>query len=352
MTNSLAPLAGALAIVSTSLLVPGTAGAQERILYNCFHPPQYYTCAKVLPEMAARIEEATEGRVKMSIPPKSLAAATEQMEGVVNGVMDAATSFTPFIASETTGLQLTVLPYIGRKDAVAASRALYRTYHTFFAGLPGEFENVELLGIYVVNGSDMWSLNDTPIMTVEDLANRKMFAVAGSAANVIKETGSAVVAGPAVQMLESISNGVVDGYAGVTWDVLEAFKTGQYTKSGTFTKRKLTQPAFAMFINKDKWGRIAPEDQEAIKAVLDEDFSAWVGGFANAQYDFAREKYSAAGVQSFDASPEFEAALVDLAKDHVEAWKARVAEMGVNGDEVIAFFEEAYTAALAEGTNN
>lgn len=333
-------------------LAPQSSHAAENILYNCFHPPQYYTCAVIYPEMAKRIKEATDGRVTLSTPPKSLAAANEQFQGVTNGVMDGATSFTPFIAAETAGMQLPVLPFVGRANAEAASRAMYKTYHKFFAGKPGEFEHVELIGIYSINGSDIWSINGKPILSVKDIADRKMFAVAGVAANVVKLTGSSVVAGPAVQMLESIANGVVDGYAGVTWDVLQDFNTGQYTKSGTFTDRKITQPTFAMFINKDKWNKISPEDQKAIHAALGEDFSAWIGKKTDENFDKARKKWMAAGVKTYDASPEFEAEMTKLSSPLVDAWKDKVKSMGIDGDEVIAHFEKAYDDAVAAMKSN
>lgn len=342
-----APALGAAAAVLSLFGATNAGQAAENILYNCFHPPQYYTCAKVLPEMGRRIEEATEGRVTLTIPPKSLASPLDQLDGVTNGVMDGATSYTGFLRGETAGLRLTILPFLGRHDAAAASRALYETFQKFFAGKPGEFENVELVGVYVINGSDFWSLNDTPIQSVKDITDRKMFAVAGSAANVIKATGSSVVAGPAVQMLESISRGVVDGYAGVTWDALAAFKLGQYTKSGTFTDRKITQPSFGMFINKDKWAKISPKDQQAIRDVLGADFSQWIGEISNTLWAAAREKLSADGVKSFEASAEFEAELIKLSAPAVDAWKEEVKAKGIDGDAAIAYFQQAYEKALA-----
>ena len=59
---------------------------------------------------------------------------------------------------------------------------------------------------------------------IDDLKSRKMWALPGVTANVIKGTGSAVVAGPAVQMLEIISKGVVDGYTGVPFSSVVQFK--------------------------------------------------------------------------------------------------------------------------------
>jgi len=65
-------------------------------------------------------------------------------------------------------------------------------------------------------------MTDTPIQTLEDIGNRKMWGLPGVVANTLKETGSSVVAGPVVQMLEIISKDVVDGYAGIPWGSVRA----------------------------------------------------------------------------------------------------------------------------------
>jgi len=54
----------------------------------------------MLPELKQRIETATEGRVKVNVPPKSLAAPPDQYDGVVGGVMDGALQFNAFIANK------------------------------------------------------------------------------------------------------------------------------------------------------------------------------------------------------------------------------------------------------------
>ncbi|MDG2269957.1 MAG: ABC transporter substrate-binding protein, partial [Alphaproteobacteria bacterium] len=68
----------ATATLAALMAMPGIAHAKERILTNCFWPPQHYMCTKVLPTWGKWVEEATEGRVTIQIPPKSLASPPEQ----------------------------------------------------------------------------------------------------------------------------------------------------------------------------------------------------------------------------------------------------------------------------------
>ena len=111
------------------------------------------------------------------------------------------------------------------------------------------------LAVYATNGAEFWSMTDQPIRSIDDIKSRKMWALPGVTANVIKGTGSAVVAGPAVQMLEIISKGVVDGYTGVPYSSVTQFKLKDYTKSGTIFKRKIFTPTFSFFVHEKKWNR-------------------------------------------------------------------------------------------------
>ena len=91
-----------LAIVAIAIGLTGAASparAAERLIVNCFWPPQHAVCRKILPTWGKWVEEATEGRVKISIPPKSLAAPPEQWASVEKGIADVAAQFNGFIAN-------------------------------------------------------------------------------------------------------------------------------------------------------------------------------------------------------------------------------------------------------------
>jgi TRAP-type C4-dicarboxylate transport system substrate-binding protein len=90
--------AGAIALAG---LIPSAASAQT-IVFNCFFPPQHYTCRQMLRDWSQEIEKATSGRVKFNIPPKTLAAPPDQYDGVVNGVMDGAIQFNQFISNNSS----------------------------------------------------------------------------------------------------------------------------------------------------------------------------------------------------------------------------------------------------------
>ncbi len=146
--------------------------------------------------------------------------------------MDGALQFNAFIANQVPGIQFSMLPFVNGTRSEVAGPAMWDTYQKFFAD-KNEYGEAILISFYASSGNEIFSMNDTPIQTIEDIGNRKMWGLPGVVANTLKGTGSSVVAGPAVQMLEIVSKGVVDGYAGVPWGSVAAFKLGDYTESAT-----------------------------------------------------------------------------------------------------------------------
>lgn len=332
-------LAGAVALAG---LAPSAASAQT-IVYNCFFPPQHYTCRTMLRGWSERIEKATSGRVKFNIPPKTLAAPPDQYDGVVNGVMDAAIQFNQFISNKVTGIQVGQLPFIGTESAESGSIALWRTYQKFFAG-KNEYGPVKLLAVYATNGAEFWSMTDQPIRTLDDIKSRKMWALPGVTANVIKETGSAVVAGPAVQMLEIISKGVVDGYVGVPFSSLISFKLMDYTRSATLFDNKIFTPTFSFFVHEKKWNEIPAADRAAIVGLSGEKISRYFGQVQDGVQAKAKVAVLKHGIKTHPGDAATLARLEAIGQPMIDAWLKKVAAMGVDGKAVIAY----YKSVLAE----
>jgi len=342
MTARTASLILAAAALAGAGLAPRAASAQT-ILFNCFFPPQHYTCRVMLRDWSKDIEKATSGRVKFNIPPKSVVAPPDQYDGVVNGVMDGALQFNQFIANKVTGIQIGQLPFIGTESAESGSVALWRTYQKFFAD-KNEYGPVVLLADYVSSGAEFWSTTDEPIRSIEDLKSRKMWALPGVTANIIKETGSAVVAGPAVQMLEIISKGVVDGFVGVSFSSITAFKLTDYTKGVTVFPDKIFTPTFSFFIGRKKWDTIPEADRKAIVAVSGEKAARHFGQVQDGVQNRSRSQLLKGGLKHIKGDPAMLIYLKALGKPITDAWLKKVAAMGVDGKAAIAY----YRGVLAE----
>jgi TRAP-type C4-dicarboxylate transport system substrate-binding protein len=321
-------------------LLAGTVSAraeQVDILLNNFVPPSFFMYT-VLPEWGQKVEEATEGRVRVTIPAGSLAPPPEQWNAVENGIFDAAWIFNSFIGNRVSLSLLAQLPFIAGKDSHATGVALWNTHQKFFAD-SNEYEGLHLLSLFAFSGADLYSLNDEPIDSVEDLASRRMWTLPGSATDAAKALGAAIVSSPATQVHDYVSKNVVEGFYGIGLSTADQYKVLPYAKSVTEFPREVFTATFSLFVRDDVWAKISAEDQAAIMALSGAQLSAEIGDIVNGLDDAAREKAKAEGVTFFDADPAFYQALRETLSDREAAWAAKAGELGVDGRAAIEYFK-------------
>lgn len=327
-------------------LLAGSPASAQTILYNCFFPPQHYVCTDFLPEMDRRIREATEDRVRLRVPPRSLAAPPDLFDGMISGVMDGTMQYNGFLAHQVAGMQLTHLPFVAQEGSEAASVALWETYQDFFAPL-NEFGDVQLLSVWVFNGGEIFSLSETPIASGADIGGLKMWAPPGAPAALAVSTGSSVVAGPAVQMLELVSRGVVDGYVGLPYTEVVQYNLVDYTRSVSVLPTKIFQPSFSFMISQSAWQGIDETDRAAIMETLGTDFARYMGRRQDAINADARATMEAAGIEFLESPGTLAQDLEDLSAQILDDWRLQVIEAGVDADAAIAGFLDRYAAESA-----
>lgn len=332
-----------LALIASTLIVAGSAAtAKTRLLVNCFWPSSHFVCTEVLPEWIDEVERVTEGRVNGIIPPKSVAPPPEQLAAVEKGIADVSIIFNGFL-SEAVGPRVAMLPFVGNYDPAAMSEALWETNRKFFAD---EISSVHLLSQFVINPGELYSQTDTPINSIDDLASRKMWVLPGPLAAITKELGTGVVSTPAVKSNEIISRGVVDGHLGLDPQGVQAFQLFPYTKSNTRFEKPFYTTSFSVFINKDKWAELSPEDQEAIMGVSGPVLGAKAGARWKAATDAAVADYAEAGIEVLDADPAFEQALIDAAAPVLEDWLKLATDSGIDAQGALDFYRGQLDGAM------
>ncbi|MFV0384940.1 hypothetical protein [Paracoccus sp. (in: a-proteobacteria)] len=330
-----------------AIILPGLAAqANTRITANCFFPAQHFICAKILKGWAGQVSDVTGGRVRVNVPAKSMAPPPEQLASVQGGVFDAAFQFNGFIADRHIGVAVSLQPYVNGNDPLANATAFWHTWQQYIADkdpLPG----VRVLGVMASPGADFYSTTDQPITSLADAAARKMWALPGVTAGIMKDIGSATVSGPAVQMTEIIQRRVVDGFVGIPASDALAFKVLPYAKSVTRTHAKIFAPTFTFFISEAKWAEIDPADQDAILTVSGEAFVAmaaqvWAGAEAGADKELAET------AQIVTASDAFEAELAEAAKPYQDRWIEAASAKGIDAQAALDF----YRRTVAELSGN
>jgi TRAP-type C4-dicarboxylate transport system substrate-binding protein len=332
-----------MTLVAAAIIAAAAAGsaqpalAAERLLVNCFWPPQHAMCQKIMPTWGKWVEEATKGRVKISIPPKSLAAPPEQWAAVEKGIADVAAQFNGFIANRVWGPTVAMQPFIATPDAPAMSQALWETYEKHF---PNEYagKGVKLLAVWVITPGRLWSQTDTPVNSIDDLKSRKIWALPGTNAAIMKAIGAGVVSGPAVQMNEIVSRGVVDAFVGVSPATVRDFRLIPYTKSQTEFERGIYSTSFSFVINQKKWDALSKEDQSAIMSVSGAKFGRMAAQYWVESDKAAEVEIEKAGIKVVHADPKFEAALIAIGDNLTKQWIETANKRGLNGRATYDFY--------------
>lgn len=243
--------------------------------------------------------------------------------------------FNGLVQNRITGPLVAMNPFIATTDAVAMSSALWETYQKYFAN---EFKSVKLMSMWVITPADLWSQTDKPLNSMADLKSRKIWALPGTNANIMKAVGAGVVAGPAVQANAVISRGVVDAHVGLSPTSIRDFQLIPYTKSMTRFKKRIYSTSFSFLMNKGKWAEISAKDQAAIMEISGEKFAR-----AAAAHWVARDKTASVllaekGIKIVEADPAFEAALITAGKGLTKKWIDKATAKGIDGQGAYDFY--------------
>ncbi|MCB1397700.1 MAG: hypothetical protein H6898_06830 [Rhodobacter sp.] len=331
-----------LRFLSTSalaLILPGLAQAQDvTLIVNCFMPPQHFLCSQLLPGWLADVEAATGGRVSGLVLPTSAAPPPDQLAATEAGQVDVAVQFNGLIPGDTVGARVAMVPFSGSDSAERNSAALWATTRAFF---PDEFPNVELLSQFVISPVQLYSLGDQPLESLADLESRRVWALPGPLAAIGSAIGAGVVSTPAVESRDILSRGVVDASIGPEPHSVENMQLTGYIRSLTSFERPLYTSSFSMMMNSGTWGRISPEDQEAIRGVSGEVFARRAGAAWDAANVEVLQHFADAGVVTVRADAAFNADMQQSAAFLNDAWLAEAAAAGGDGAAALAFYRAA-----------
>ncbi len=319
------------ALVATT----GPSAAQTTLLFNVFTPPSSEISREIIMPWLKDIERVTEGRVKIKVPPQSLAPPPEQMNMVRTGVADGAFMFNAFLQKSHPLLQIGFLPgtmHTGQADGVA----YWRTYEKFFAP-KHPVNEVKLLGFFANPPGHLYNMEKKPIQSLVDLKGKKSWSLPGLTAHAIGATGASVVPGPAVRMYEIISKGVVDTFCCIDYGDMEAYKVLQYVDAVTEVDGGVFSPKFSVFINSAKWNSISPKDQAAIMKISGEALARRAAA-TDAHNQTVKKDYLAHGGIIVKAAPEFNAALKLVWKPLYDEWIAQANKEGVDGRAALDYY--------------
>lgn len=321
------------AAVGACLAFTAPAKAETTINYNIFVPPSHFMW-DVMRDWAEQVDEASDGSLKIAFTAKSVAPPPKILDAVRKGAADAGFMANVFAQKFAPGTGVSMQPWIHRGDAGAAGVALWQVYNKHFIQ-HDNWKGVELLGLFHFAAANMCSVDGAPLDTVEALTERKVWALPGTTAALMKSLDIAVSSGPAVQIQELVSRNVVDAYAGITYDAIDKFGAGPYTKYCIEFVPALTSTNFSHFISARVWKRLSAQEQQVLRDLSGEHLARMVGAAINAAQAESKAKLMAEGVKIMEPSADLLAGLEAASEPVIARWMASVKDTGVDAAAVL-----------------
>lgn len=313
----------------------GAAHATTTLVINELLPPADAFNLQILHPWATAVEQATDGRVRISLPNAPLAAPAQLWGAVTSGIVDGAYAFNSLLPRQLPLEQVAALPF-SSGTTESTSLALWNTYQKYFAKA-GEYKDVKLLALFALPPSEIFSMGK-PIVNPGDLNGRRLWALPGVPQRIFARSKAGVVSTPAVQVSELVAGGTVDAVAGIGSYAAQSFKIIGYMKSETLIPGGLTTPCFSLIVNRAKWDSISPDDRKTIERLSGAAFARRLA-IEDKLDGEARAKAEKSGVTIEHASPALMDELRSLAQPLFTQWLKAAADHHVDGPAALHYFQ-------------
>lgn len=326
----------ALAMALAGMLRPVAAQTTE-LRFNWWIPPTHMQRTLIADPWAKAVEEATQGRVKISFTTTSLGPPPRQFDLVRDGIADVAVAAHGYNPDRFVLAPAVELPFVGN-SAEALSVALWRAQEKFFAAR-NEFEGVKLLGVYTHGPGGVWT-RDKIIKSMDDFKGLKVRSGGGAQDEAVKLLGAVAITSPAPTSYEILSKGVADATV-FDYNGVPSFKLEKIVKNFLEFPGGLYVASFYYVINEAKFATLSKADQEAVVKVSGEAL-AKLGGRAWDKVDKdAAAQFPGWGITVTKAEGQLLADMKAALKPLEDKYIATVKEKrGLDGAEIMKFVRE------------
>jgi TRAP-type C4-dicarboxylate transport system substrate-binding protein len=211
----------------------------------------------------AKVEEATKGRVKISVfYAQTLVKGPDIWNAVKTGVADMGWCFHGYWADMTPLSDVITLPALPFKTAEKGSEVLWKLYEKFPV-IQGEYKDVHVFQLWT---SIPYFLITTKkqVKTMEDIKGLKIRVTGGPPTEQMKALGAVPTPMPMPDTYLALDKGVIDGM-GAPWEAIHGFRLYEIAKY--YTLVPLSAVYFSMSVNKQKWDSLPKDIQQAITSV-------------------------------------------------------------------------------------
>jgi TRAP-type C4-dicarboxylate transport system substrate-binding protein len=272
---SSSPAASSIAKPAATAAPSSTSSPAKVIELRFAHqnPPLGWTTVKFLNAWAKKVEEVTNGRVKVTMyPAESLARATESMDAVKSGLCDITWVLLGYYPGRYNLATVIDLPFIALPEGHLNGKLvsggginshIFQELYDTFPEIQAEFSDVHLLMFNTTEAKFLLSTKK-PIRNQADLKGLKIRELGGIPSDMWKLLGASPMLMGAPDIFDAAQKGVLD-MVNQNWASIMTYKFYQVFKY--YTDAPLGTAGMMTVMNKETWNSLPPDIQKQISSI-------------------------------------------------------------------------------------
>lgn len=306
-----------------------SAGGEEYELdFSHFFPPTHFMEEQVQ-QFAADLEEATDGRIKItSYPGASLAAPDEHFDAAATGSVDFSLSVHGYTPNQFPLSSVMELPFM-TESAKKGSSVLWQLFNEFDE-FDEEYAGTVPLWLYTTDPAQLYTV-DKPVKSVEDLKGMRIRSPSPETSEWLEALGATPVSMPMNENYEALERGVVDGTI-APWEAVKTWGLDEvvnYVTVGNFY-------ATTMFVvmNEDLFNSMSEEDQKTIQELAGQRMVEKTGEVFDKVGQEAIEQAKEKGIEFYELSDDELDEWKEYINPTIDNWIKKVEDRGLPGQKV------------------
>lgn len=240
--------------------------------FALFSPPRSDMVANCFAPWSKKVEEATKGRVKITLyAGGTIAKMREMLEATATGLADIGIVMTGVFPGRFPLTKVTTLPFVnlesgtvnGRTLAAGVNSSIIQKLYETFPEIQAEWAEVKVLFLFTTSPNDLFTI-DKPVRNMADLKGMKIRCLAGPPLVMFKLLGATPVTIPMPGLYGALEKGVIEG-GEMAWAPVADYRLYEVVRYATDVNFTLT--TFSIVMNKGKWNSLPPDIQKAIMSV-------------------------------------------------------------------------------------
>lgn len=306
-----------------------TEGKSVEYDFSHFFPPSHEQETIIVQDFIADVEEATDGRVKItSYPGASLAAPDGQFDAAETGAVDIAMSVNSYNPNQFPMTSVMELPFMSTKGE-EGSETLWKLYEEF-PDFEKEYTGTVPLWLFTSDPGQIFTVGKQ-VKSIEDLKGMRIRSPSAETNEWLKALGATPVSMSMNETYEALEKGVVDGTI-APWEAVEAYSLVDVIDYATVGNFYMT--TFYITMNEDSWNDLGDDDRQAIEDMVGEKMAIKAGTNFDKVGARAIEKSEEKGVEIYELSDSELEEWKVLINPTIEKWIQKLEDKGLPGQEL------------------